>query len=108
GRWGATLGNKVLVWRSSVCVDASGAIIYGYGNGLGALSLAQLMIRAGCVRAMELDINPSWTTFNFYGASSPGDPASVAGTKLLPDQKKSGNRYLTTDARDFIAVMGRQ
>jgi hypothetical protein len=108
GRWGATLGNKVLVWRSAVCVDANGGIIYGYGDGLGALSLAQLMIRAGCVRAMELDINPSWTTFNFYGATRPGDPASVAGTKLLPEQKKSANRYLTTDARDFIAVLGRQ
>ena len=108
GRWGRTLGNKVLVWRSAVCVDANGGLVYGYGNGLGALSLAELMQRAGCVRAMELDINPSWTTFNFYGAAHPGDPASVVGSKLLPDQHKSGNRYLTTDARDFIAVLGRQ
>ncbi len=108
GRWGKTLGNKVLVWRSAVCVDANGGLVYGYGDGLGALSLAQLMLRAGCVRAMELDINPSWTSFNFYGAGRAGDPTSVAGTKLLPDQKKSGDRYLSTDARDFIAVLGRQ
>lgn len=107
GAWGATLGNKVLVWRSAVCVDAHGGLVYGYGNGLGALSLAQLMVRAGCVRAMELDINPSWTTFNFYGAKTPGDPTSVVGSKLLPDQKKGANRYLSTDARDFIAVLGR-
>ncbi len=98
GRWGQTLGNKVLVWRSAVCVDANGGLVYGYGNGLGALSLAQLMIRAGCVRAMELDINPSWTTFNFYGAAHAGDPASVAGSKLLPEQHKSANRYLSPDA----------
>jgi len=107
GKFGATLGNKVLVWRSAVCVDAAGGVIYGYGDGLGALSLAQLMTRAGCQRAMELDINPSWTTFNFYGAATPGDPASVSGSKLLPDQHKSGNRYLSNDSRDFVAVLSR-
>ena len=88
GAWGQTLGNRVLVWRSAVCVDANGGIIYGYGDGLGAQSLAELMQRAGCQRAMELDINPSWTTFNFYGASTAGDPSSVLGTKLLPEQHK--------------------
>ena len=104
GAWGDTLGNKVLVWRSSVCVTATGALVYGYGNGLGAQSLAELMLRAGCVRAMELDINPSWTTFNFYAPTVAGDPTSVKGTKLLPDSEKSGNRYLSNDTRDFVAV----
>lgn len=104
GAWGDTLGNKVLVWRSSVCVTATGALVYGYGNGLGAQSLAELMLRAGCVRAMELDINPSWTTFNFYAPTVPGDPSSVRGRKLLPDSEKSGDRYLSNDTRDFVAV----
>ena len=108
GKWGSTLGNRVLVWRSAVCVVDNGGIIYGYGNGLGAQSLATLMQRAGCRRAMELDINPSWTTFNLYGAATPGDSASVAGTKLLPDQNKGGNRYLSNDSRDFIAVLARR
>ena len=108
GAWGDTLGNKVLVWRSAVGVTADGAIVYGYGSGLGARSLADLMLRAGCVRAMELDINPAWTTFNFYKATTPGDPASVKGTKLLPEAEKSGNRYLSNDARDFVAVYARK
>ena len=108
GRWGQTLGNRVLVWRSAVCVDSNGGIIYGYGDGLGAQSLASLMQRAGCQRAMELDINPSWTTFNLYGAATPGNPASVTGTKLLPDQHKDGKRYLSNDSRDFIAVLERK
>jgi hypothetical protein len=107
GAWGATLGNKVLVWRSGVCVTGSGAIVYGYGDGLGALSLAQLMLRAGCVRAMELDINKSWTTFNSY-AGTMADPAAVSGTKLLPEQQKNANRYLSNDARDFIGVLARR
>ena len=108
GAWGDTLGNKVLVWRSAVGVTADGALVYGYGSGLGARSLADLMLRAGCVRAMELDINPAWTTFNFYNATVPGDPGSVKGTKLLPDAEKSGNRYLSNDARDFVAVLARK
>lgn len=108
GAWGDTLGNKVLVWRSAVCVTDSGAIVYGYGGGLGAKSLADLMLRAGCVRAMELDINPAWTTFNFYSASAYLDPGSVKGTKLLPESEKSANRYLSNDPRDFIAVHARR
>jgi hypothetical protein len=107
GAWGQTLGQKVLVWRSAVCVDAHGGVIFGYGNGLGALSLAELMQRAGCQRAMELDINSSWTTFNFYGPVEVGNPASVLGTKMLTDQRKPGDRYLAPDARDFIAVFER-
>jgi hypothetical protein len=108
GAWGDTLGNKVLVWRSAVGVTADGALVYGYGAGLGARSLADLMLRAGCVRAMELDINPAWTTFNFYNAATPGNPSSVKGTKLLPDAEKSGNRYLSDDARDFVAIYARK
>jgi hypothetical protein len=108
GKFGATLGNKVLVWRSAVCVDSAGGIIYAYGDGLGALSLAELMTRAGCQRAMELDINPSWTTFNFYGATKAGDASTVVGSKLLPDQHKPASRYLSNDSRDFFAVLARQ
>jgi len=107
GAWGDTLGNKVLVWRSAVCVTGDGALVYGYGSGLGARSLADLLLRAGCVRAMELDINPAWTTFNFYAPAAFNDPASVKGTKLLPESEKSGNRYLSNDSRDFVAVFTR-
>lgn len=108
GAWGATFGNKVLAWRSAAGVTADGAIVYGYGDGLGALSLAQLMLRAGCVRAMELDINTVWTTFNFYAATRYLDPTSVEGTKLLPESNKSANRYLSPDARDFVGVFSRR
>lgn len=107
GKWGATFGNKILAWRSAVGVTATGAVVYGYGDGLGALALANLMLRAGCVRAMELDINTVWTTFNFYTATRFLDPTSVEGTKLLPESFKPANRYLSNDARDFAAVFAR-
>ncbi len=107
GKWGATFGNKVYAWRSAVGVTADGAIVYGYGDGLSSLSLANLMLRAGCVRAMQLDINTVWTTFNFYNSTRFLDPTSVEGAKLLPESFKSANRYLSNDARDFVGVFQR-
>jgi len=108
GAWGATFGNKILAWRSAVCVTADGALVFGYGDALGSLSLAQLMLRAGCVRAMQMDINTVWTTFNFYQPKIFLDPNSVKGTKLLPESFKGANRFLTPDARDFVAVFARK
>ena len=63
--WGATLGNSVRVWRSGVGVDAHGNLIYAAADDQTAQSLAQILRRAGAIRAMELDINYEWTTFNF-------------------------------------------
>lgn len=106
-RWGATLGNKVLVWRSGVGVRADGTLVYAAGNGLSVVSLADLLSRAGAVRAMELDINPEWVTFNVYGHPDPANLAALDATKLLPDMQRPADRYLGADSRDFVAVYSR-
>lgn len=100
--WGATLGNAVRVWRSGVGVDARGNLIYAAADIQTAQSLAQILQHAGAVRAMELDINYEWTTFNWYGGWSAGQP-----TKLLPGMDRPAVRYLTPDDRDFFAVYAR-
>jgi hypothetical protein len=97
--WGATLGNAVRVWRSGVGVDARGDVIYAAAADQTATSLALILQRAGAVRAMELDINSAWVTFNFYGALG-----ALAPAKLLPDMPRDAARYLTPDDRDFFAV----
>lgn len=97
--WGATLGNAIRVWRSGVGVDAHGNLIYASADIQTAQSLAQILQRAGAVRAMELDINYEWTTFDFYGAWGAGAP-----TKLLPGMDRPATRYLSPDDRDFFAV----
>ena len=108
GRWGATVGNAVLVWRSGVGVTADGALVYAAGNGLSVSSLAQVLARAGAVRAMELDINSAWVDFFTYTAAAPGsDPAAVGVSKLLPDMRPSTSNYVTASSRDFIAVFRR-
>ncbi len=65
-KWGATIGNAYYVWRSGIGVTATGAAVYVAGDRLSGLTLAQLLQRAGAVRAMELDINPDWTSFIEY------------------------------------------
>jgi hypothetical protein len=100
--WGTTLGNTVRVWRSGVGIDAHGNLIYAAADIQTAESLAQILQRAGAVRAMELDINYEWTTFNFYGTFGAGEPA-----KLLPGMSRPATRYLSPDDRDFFTVYAR-
>jgi Phosphodiester glycosidase len=100
--WGATLGNAVRVWRSAVGVDGRGNLLYAAADLQTASSMARVLQRAGAVRAMELDINSEWVTFNFYGGSG-----AAAAQKLLPDMTRDATRYLTPDDRDFFAVYGR-
>ena len=65
-KWGATLGGRVQVWRSGVGVTADGALVYVGGSGLSIVDLANLLQRAGAVRAMELDINTAWVNFSHW------------------------------------------
>jgi hypothetical protein len=101
--WGATLGNAVRVWRSAVGVDARGNLLYAAADLQTATSIAQILQRAGAVRAMELDINSEWVTFNFYDGWNANGPQ-----KLLPDMSRDATRYLTPDDRDFFAVYARR
>jgi len=74
--WGSTIGNNKYVWRSGIGVTASGGIIEVVGPGLSADSLATLLQKAGSTQAMELDINPQWTSFVRYQPTT--DPTNRA------------------------------
>ncbi len=104
-RWGRTVGNALFVWRSGLGIDAQGRILYVASSGLTVQTLAALLQRAGAVRAMELDINHSWVSFNTFHHTSGSAPV---GTKLIDAMSKSAQRYLTSDSRDFFAVVSRQ
>ncbi len=100
--WGYTLGNAVMVWRSAVGVDRRGNLIYAAADYQTVPSLARLMVRAGAVRAMELDINAEWPTFVYYQGRGVRTPA-----KLVPNGQQPATRYLVPDDRDFFAVYAR-
>ena len=100
--WGSTLGNAVRVWRSALGIDRRGNLIYAAADFQTAQTLAALMIHAGALRAMELDINPEWPSFNLYA-----DPGGVGAVKLVPNDQQAATRYLVPDDRDFFAVYRR-
>jgi hypothetical protein len=101
-RWGATLGNAQFVWRSGVGVTSDGALVYVGGPGLSIQTLAAVLVAAGAVRAMELDINTIWVQFFVYHQT----PTGLVGTKLLPDMHHDPNHYLVPQTRDFFALVG--
>jgi hypothetical protein len=99
-QWGATIGNAKYVWRTSLGIAANGDLVFVTGNRLSAATLADLLLRGGAVRAMELDINPYWTSFVLYRNPAGG----TLEHNLLPDMVRSPRRYDTTSLRDFIAL----
>lgn len=103
--WGATLGGAYYVWRSGVGITKDGRIIFVYGPKLDAKTLADLLKRAGCLTAMELDINPDWMSFMYYLPD--GHPANPTPHNLLPAQIQPADRYYFIANRDFTAVFAR-
>jgi len=103
-RWGATLGGKVQVWRSGLGITPNGALVFVGGAGLSIVDLANVLLRAGAVRAMEMDINTAWVNFSSW-ASPVGVPATAeSGTKLTYDETTYPSRYFAPLSRDFITV----
>lgn len=102
-KWGWTVKNAHFVWRSGIGVDAQGNVIYVAGNSLSVQSLADLLKRAGAIRAMELDINQQWISYMWYqkNASVQRDPI-----KLVPFTRPA-KRYFSPSSRDFFAVYSR-
>jgi hypothetical protein len=101
-QWGATVGNAVQVWRSGIGIDGHGNLLYAAANYQTVGSLAKILRHAGAVRAMELDINSYWISFNTYAA-----PGGLQPAKLLAETERPATRYLSPDDRDFFAVYRR-
>jgi hypothetical protein len=116
--WGSTCGASSCAasvpgiehqWRSGVGVTADGALVYAVGPGLDPLQLADLLVRAGVVRGMQLDINPSWPVFASYDpATRDGLAAPSNGSKLLASTKQGPWTFFEPWwARDFITMSAR-
>jgi hypothetical protein len=97
--WGATLGGGLLTARSSVGIDARGNVLYAASMSALPSDLADALVSAGAVTAMELDINPEWVQADT--AQSPGGPLRAA----VPDQYRPADQYLSGWIRDFVTVL---
>jgi hypothetical protein len=103
-KWGVSDQGGMFVPRSGVGVTAQGDIIMVVGQALSAQSLADLMQRAGAVRAMPLDMNRAWPSFMSYDGSR--DPSDPEPTNIL-DFEDPPDRYYAQATRDFVAVYAR-
>jgi hypothetical protein len=115
--WGSTCGVASCAatvpgiehqWRSGLGITADGALVYAAGPALDPLQLAQLLVRAGVVRGMQLDINPAWPVFVSYDPASGGLAAPSNGRKLLSSTVQGPWTFFEAWwARDFIAMSAR-
>jgi len=108
-RWGNTLGNQVFVARSALGVTADGALVYVGGPSLNITDLANLLVDAGVVTGMELDINTDWVNLSTYAPPTPsGAATSMNGTELVPTMVGTPGRYFEPWwARDFFTMSAR-
>jgi hypothetical protein len=115
--WGSTCGATACghgipgvehQWRSGLGITADGALVYAAGPALDPLQLAQLLVRAGAVRGMQLDINPAWPVFVTYDPPVGALAAPSNGHKLLPSTAPGPWTFFETWwARDFITMSAR-
>jgi hypothetical protein len=98
--WGVTVGASTFVWRSGIGITVQGDLVYAVGDALSARNLATLLLHAGAVRAMQLDINKTWTSYMWFTQTHTG--------KLTPHKainfSRPAGRYFTRTSRDFFAV----
>lgn len=105
-KWGFTgPANRSAVWRSAAGIRADGSLVWVGGNGFTIETLAETLVRAGVVRGMQLEINQEWVQLNTYAMGADGQ---VHGQQLLKGMQHTGDRWLTEDTRDFVAVFTRQ
>ncbi|MEI8127091.1 MAG: phosphodiester glycosidase family protein [Actinomycetota bacterium] len=104
-KWGATLGGSVNVWRSALGVTASGAVVYVAGDSLSITDLADLLVRAGAIRGMEMDINRDWVQFSSFDKPLGKVVSGADGTRLLSSMVGPPSRYFATWwNRDFFTM----
>ena len=97
--FGITLGGVPAVWRTGIGIDQQGDLIYATAAAQTSASLAQMFVHLGCVRAMQLDINPAWPIFVTYGGPNAADPAL-----FVPNPQQVPWRFLSSSTKDFFAV----
>jgi hypothetical protein len=103
--WGATLGGVSDPARSALGITADGHLMWAGGEHLTVADLADALLGAGVVRAVELDINPEWVAGYLYGHRGGSDPP--APVPVVPGQNGIPGQFLVPWSRDFFAIQAR-
>ncbi|MEY4605277.1 MAG: hypothetical protein RLY45_37 [Actinomycetota bacterium] len=98
--WGVDFGSETYTNRSALCQLASGDLLYVMAGPVDATMFAGLLVDAGCVVAMQLDINGTWPQFAFYEGFGTDERTPV----LVDDRMRNPYRYLKGTEKDFFAL----
>lgn len=97
--WGATIGGAFAVARSALGIDSGHNLMWVGSMSASPRALADALVAAGAVRALELDINPTWVcAFAF---------SSGQQSALLSGQQRPIGTYIQPWKRDFFTVDSR-
>ena len=103
--WGATLGGTFNVWRSGLGVTKDGAIVYVGGPAMSITDLANVLVRAGAVRGMQLDINTDWVQYSVFNGPLNAPVTGANGISLLNSMNGPPSRYFASWwNRDFFTM----
>jgi hypothetical protein len=99
--WGATIGDLAAVARSGLGITRDGRLVWAAGEQIAPAQLGLALVRAGAVRAIELDINPAWVAGYLYSHHRMG-PLAVP---VVPGQRGIPGQLLAPYGRDFLTVV---
>ena len=102
--WGDPLHEQPIVARSGLGITADGRLVWAAGGLLSVRALADALVQAGAVRAMELDINPRWVAGYAYAHHPHTVPEPIP---LIPGQRGIPGQFLQPYFRDFFTVLAR-
>lgn len=104
-KWGKVLGNSYDVWRSGLGITKDGALVYVGGPSMSIADLADIMIRAGVIEGMELDINVDWVQYSTYTGALNTPINGGNGKSLLASMPGTPSRYFQSYwGRDFFTM----
>jgi hypothetical protein len=102
---GATLHGVIAPARSALGITADGHLVWAGGENLTIQDLADALLGAKVVRAVELDINPEWVAAYVYGHR--GGNGQLAPAPIVPGQPGVPGEFLAPYSRDFFTIMAR-
>jgi hypothetical protein len=100
--WGATLGGVSDPARSALGITAHGRLIWAAGEHLTPSGLANALLAAQVVRAVELDVNPEWVAAYLYARHRAG--SRVTAVPIVPGQPGVPGQFLVPYSRDFFTM----
>ena len=108
-RWGWTInhGARPNVARSGVCQTSTGQIQWIGDPAMGAASYAAAMVEAGCLRGMELDINPMWVSFALFVHPDAANRGTIVGRNLYPGMHFPPDVYRRDRGRNWLMLTSR-